>query len=92
MILVAGLGMAAGYAIGSTVEWIARSIVRFTASYPDRQVVLVSLLAIWIPCAILTPIALGWQYDQQTGNIWPNDQNYYRIGVPAVEAGEVSRP
>ena len=30
MILVAGLGMAAGYAIGSTVEWIARSIVRFT--------------------------------------------------------------
>ena len=34
----------------------------------------------------------GWQYDQQTGNIWPNDQDYYRIGVAAVEAGEVSRP
>ena len=79
MILVAGLGMAAGYAIGSTVEWIARSIVRFTASYPDRQVVLVSLLAIWIPCAILTPIALGWQYDQK-------DALNFTKGAPATVA------
>ncbi|MDE1047678.1 MAG: alpha/beta-hydrolase family protein [Candidatus Nanopelagicales bacterium] len=79
MILVAGLGMAAGYAIGSTVEWVVRSISRFTASYPDRKIVLLSLLAIGIPCAILTPIALGWQYDQQAALNFPR-------GTPATVA------
>ena len=66
MIVVAAVGITAGYAVGSAIEWFARSVARIEAWYPDRKVTTVTLLVTWGPALGFTPIAVALQEIQQS--------------------------
>jgi uncharacterized membrane protein len=66
MVVVAAVGITAGYAAGSAIEWFARSVARIKAWYPNRKVTTVTLLVTWGPALGFTPIAVALQEIQQS--------------------------
>ena len=61
MIVVTAIGVVAGYAAGSAIEWFARTIARLDAWYPNKKVTTVSLVVTWGLALVFTPIAVAWQ-------------------------------
>ncbi len=47
MIVVTAVGVVAGYAAGSAIEWFARTIAKLDAWYPNRKATTVSLVVTW---------------------------------------------
>lgn len=66
MIVVAAVGITAGYAAGSAIEWFARSVARIDAWYPNRRVTTVTLIFTWGPALGFTPLAVALQEIQQS--------------------------
>ena len=65
LIVVTAIGVVAGYAAGSAIEWFARTIARLDAWYPNKKVTTVSLVVTWGLALVFTPIAVAWQKTQQ---------------------------
>lgn len=65
LLLITSLGTIVGYAAGATGGWALRFIPAVHDWNPPRWSVALLLAALWIPALIFTPIAIGWQVDQQ---------------------------
>jgi uncharacterized membrane protein len=65
LLLLTALGTIVGYAIGSIIEWAVRKIPAVRRHQPPRWLVIVLIGLFWVPALVFTPIAIGWQYEQQ---------------------------
>ena len=71
MIVVTAVGVVAGYAAGSGIEWFARTIAKLDAWYPNKKVTTVSLVVTWGLVLAFTPIAVAWQRPSKKPSICP---------------------
>ncbi len=78
LLLLTSLGTVVGYAIGSTIEWAVLKIppVRRWSMPRGLRPALIALF--WLPALVFTPIAVGWQYEQQAA-----------LGMPEPLAGSL---
>ena len=65
LLLLTALGTIVGYAIGSTIQWAVRKIPPVRRWRTPRWLVVVLIAVFWIPALAFTPIAIGWQLEQQ---------------------------
>jgi uncharacterized membrane protein len=65
LVLLTSLGTIVGYAIGATIEWAALKIPALRRLRMPRWIPIVVVAGFWLPALILTPIAVGWQFEQQ---------------------------
>lgn len=65
LLLLTALGTVVGYAIGSVIEWAVRKIPAVRRHRAPRWLVFALIALFWIPALVFTPIAIGWQYEQQ---------------------------
>ena len=65
LLLLTALGTIVGYAIGSTIEWAVRKIPPCRRWRRPRWLVVVLIALFWIPALAFTPVAIGWQLEQQ---------------------------
>lgn len=65
LLLLTALGTIVGYAIGSTIEWAVRKIPAIRRWRRPRWLTVVLIALFWIPALAFTPVAIGWQLEQQ---------------------------
>jgi uncharacterized membrane protein len=65
LLLLTSVGTAAGYAIGATIGWLLRFIPFLRTWRAPRWSVIVLLAVLWLLALSFTPIAVGWQLEQQ---------------------------
>lgn len=65
LLLLTALGTIVGYAIGSTIEWAVLKIPPIRRWRWPRWLAVVLIAAFWIPALAFTPVAIGWQLEQQ---------------------------
>jgi uncharacterized membrane protein len=65
LLLLTALGTIVGYAIGSTIQWAVLKIPPVRRWRTPRWLVVVLVAVFWIPALAFTPIAIGWQLEQQ---------------------------
>lgn len=65
LLLVTSVGTISGYAIGATAGWALRLIPALREWRAPRWSVAVLLLVLWVPALAFTPMAVGWQLEQQ---------------------------
>lgn len=66
ILLLTALGTIVGYAIGTTIQWALLKIPALRRHRPPRWLVITLVALFWIPALAFTPVAMGWQYEQQT--------------------------
>jgi uncharacterized membrane protein len=66
LLLLTALGTLTGYAIGATIGWALRKIPALRDRRLPRWLLLVVIAVFWIPALAFTPLAIGWQIEQQT--------------------------
>jgi uncharacterized membrane protein len=66
LLLLTALGTLTGYAIGATIGWGLRKIPAVRSWSVPRWLAVVVVAAVWIPALAFTPVAVGWQLEQQT--------------------------
>jgi len=65
LLLVTSVGTISGYAIGATAGWALRLIPAVREWRAPRWSVALLLLFLWVPALAFTPMAVGWQLEQQ---------------------------
>lgn len=65
LLVLTALGTVVGYAIGTTIEWAVRKIPPVRRWTMPRWLTLALVALFWLPALVFTPIAMGWQFDQQ---------------------------
>lgn len=86
LILVTTLGTVTGYALGAIGGWAARKIPAVRQWQPPRWSVWVLLAALWLPALALTPVAMGWQVQQQDALAMPGTLPSTLVLIPVVLA------
>ena len=66
LLLLTALGTLTGYAIGTTIGWALRKIPALGRWQMPRWLVILVLALFWLPALAFTPIAVGWQAEQQS--------------------------
>ena len=65
LLLLTALGSIVGYAIGAIIEWALLKIPALRRWERPRWVTIVVIAVFWIPALAFTPVAVGWQVEQQ---------------------------
>lgn len=65
LLILTSVGSITGYAIGTTIEWAVRKVPAIAHWSLPRWIRAVILAGFWIPAIAFTPIAVGWQLEQQ---------------------------
>ena len=65
LLLQTAVAAVSGYAIGATIEWAVRKIPAVSRFALPRWIRVVILAGFWLPALAFTPVAVGWQIDQQ---------------------------
>ena len=65
LLLVTSVGTISGYALGATAGWALRLIPPLRSWRAPRWSVILLLLVLWVPALAFTPMAVGWQLEQQ---------------------------
>lgn len=71
LLLLTALGTVVGYALGSIVQWALLKIPAMKRSPRPRWLFFTLVALFWVPALAFTPVAVGWQYDQQTALSMP---------------------
>lgn len=66
LLLLVTLGTLVGYAIGSTLGWVFRRIPWARRHALPRWAAICLPVAAWLPSLAFTPVAIGWQAQQQS--------------------------
>lgn len=66
LIVLAALGTVGGYALGAVVSWLLNLIPWIRAHHLPRRWTITIVVLLWIPPLAFTPIAIGWQAEQQS--------------------------
>ena len=73
LLLLTAIGTVSGYAVGATFGWAFRLIPALRHWHAPRWSVLTMLVLGWGAALVFTPIAIGWQVEQQE-----------KLGMPAT--------
>lgn len=65
LLILTSVGSISGYALGTTIEWAVRRIPAIRHGSFPRWIRLAILAGFWLPALAFTPIAVGWQLEQQ---------------------------
>ncbi len=65
LLLLTSLGSVVGYAIGTIIEWAVLKIPVLRGSRSPLWVRALLLGVFWLPALLFTPVAVGWQVEQQ---------------------------
>ena len=65
LIVLAAIGFALGYALGSTISWAWRRLPFTPHFHVPRLFVVLLVLAAWVPAMAFCSVAISWQLDQQ---------------------------
>lgn len=71
LLLLTALGTIVGYAIGSTIQWALLRIPVIRRRRAPRWLPVLLVAVVWIPALAFTPVAIGWQYEQQAALAMP---------------------
>lgn len=66
LVILSALGVVGGYALGALISWLLNLNGWIRSHHPARWMAWLLVALAWLPSLIFTPVAIGWQAEQQS--------------------------